>query len=232
MARVDALIDAFETLTPEACYWAGVLATDGCVNNTLGKKTIAYGGCDLDLAEGFANFIGGNVCRRPGAEASYFCGQGRDQWRVRVIRPATFDGLVSLGITERKSLTLQVSEELAKSRDFWRGAVDGDGSIVCRDGEHFAMNLSSSSRAFIDQFVSYLLTLDLSCRVQVKPQTSGNNNYVVTLCGKSCMTLLKELYSDSCFALVRKKALADICISQEKFYTNGRLKLPRLQVVK
>jgi len=214
------LVNVFERLTPEACYWAGVLATDGCMSNSMGKKTVAFSCCDLDLTTGFAHFIGGTVTKKTAEN-----GVGRDQWRTRVVRPNAFDFLVALGITERKSLTLAVSPILAASRDFWRGAVDGDGSVVCRDGKYFAMNLASSSSVFINQFLLYLRTLGLIYERQVKPQRSGNDHYVVTLAGISCLQLLKELYTDPCFALSRKKILADACIALEPFYVRGRLRL-------
>jgi hypothetical protein len=57
------LANVFEVLTPEACYWAGVLATDGRLVNQMGKKAIGLNCCDSDVVVGFADFIGG-VARR------------------------------------------------------------------------------------------------------------------------------------------------------------------------
>jgi hypothetical protein len=208
----------FDVLTPDAMYCAGLLATDGCMSNCLGKKTIAFGCCDLDTVEWVANFLGGQVNKK-------LVKGGRDQWRVRVCRQNSYDALVSFGITERKSLTMRVSELLARDRNFWRGAIDGDGTIVCRSGKYFAMNLCSSSLSFIEQFAADAGTLALHPLVKSTSQPSGHNNYAVTFSGISCLRMLTELYSTPCFAMARKKALADDCISQEPYYRNGRLSL-------
>lgn len=39
------------------------------------------------------------------------------------------DRLIELGITYRKTDTAVAHEDLAKSRDFWRGFIDGDGTV-------------------------------------------------------------------------------------------------------
>jgi hypothetical protein len=130
---------------------------------------------------------------------------------TRVVRPNAFDTLVDLGITERKSLTLSVSPVLVASRDFWRGAMDGDGCIH-PVGRSFITFLSSSSFAFINQFLAFLRSLDLFYVADVRTPPSGHDYYVVTLCGTSCLKLLKELYVDPCFAMERKKKLADACM--------------------
>ena len=216
--------DAFDTLTPEARYWVGVIATDGCICQHWGEKKIVINCCDFDLVQGFATFVGAKV-----GKAWVRLGR-KDCWRISINSAHIFDSLLTLGITERKTLTLHVVGDLIYSRDFWRGAVDGDGSIVCRKGRFFAMNLSSASIAFINQFLAYLGSLGIVKTASASKLRSGNNIYVVTLCGMSCMRLLKELYSGPCFAMARKKVLADACIAQEKFYIGGRLHLQRFKV--
>ena len=103
--------------TPQWAYAIGLLATDGCLG---GGKTVIFTSKDLQLMETFRQCIGAQapIARNGGA------------YRVQIGDIRFFRWLQSIGVGERKSLTLGA---LAVPRNLLvhtvRGLLDGDGSI-------------------------------------------------------------------------------------------------------
>lgn len=132
---------AFDVLTPSACYWAGVLMADGCVSFTKSK----YNLCPrliLNLAEDdghhvarFRDFIESahKLSRvstvNPSGTISYSTRLSVGSWRLCL-------RLIQLGITEQKTKSARASHELVNKRDFWRGVSDGDGCVHCTEAKH------------------------------------------------------------------------------------------------
>ena len=119
----------------ETAYAVGLIATDG--NLAKGRRQMTVTSKDADLLETLCG------CLHLRASISrYRNGPGRFchrvQWRDRVL----YDWLLSIGLTPKKSLTLgplAVPDE--HFADFFRGCIDGDGSIlVYTDRYHAAKN--------------------------------------------------------------------------------------------
>ena len=120
--------DAFDVITPASAYWMGFLFADGCVHEdvfgqpylicALAEKDRAHleklraflkSEHPLSFVEKTKTSLGG-PCVRWGARSSKLCGALRAR------------GIVA------KKLRVPVGELIA-SRDFWRGMIDGDGSL-------------------------------------------------------------------------------------------------------
>lgn len=166
-------------------YWLGVLATDGWVS----KNKIGLGLKDKEHIEKFKCWSKSNnkiiERKQSKSECSYYEYKFSNKMLVKE--------LASLGITERKTHTLNIeSKELIVSSDFWRGCIDGDGWVYINKGS-LEIGLCSASSTFINQYLSYVEKL-LSERCRV---IKTGNIYTLRLYGKRAEKLGREIYRDS-----------------------------------
>ena len=117
--------EAFDILTPEAAYWCGFIAADGAICQRSGAAEVAIVlACkDEGHLRKFRDFLGSAHALTPVASAGYQGSTGSVRFSVRSQRLA--DRLTELGVKAGP-----VANELASSRDFWRGVVDGDGWVT------------------------------------------------------------------------------------------------------
>lgn len=199
-------------LTSAARYWLGFIATDGCVvanpGSGGGQDLIALklASKDRKHVEAFKAFLkAGN----PITDSQNVVKGIEHPWAMlRVSSQKLCNRLAELGITKRKTFTLKVSDELAANADFWRGAIDGDGTIGWSKGSPY-VQFVSASKEFLDQFCNYCKTLGVQPHapgLQKKTWRTSVNHSEETL------TLLKELYPEGSFALQRKKDSADVIL--------------------
>jgi hypothetical protein len=202
---------AFLSCSPESDYWCGILATDGCVGLYGSALTpmIQYGTIDIEHVYKFRAFVKSEhaVVLLDRTNAWGRCKAAQIGFRNRIIG----EFLISNGITPKKSLTLRVSERLAASPHFWRGAVDGDGTVtISKRYAQPQVFLSSSSFSFIMQFSEFCVSLGL------RPKISANKDrcYSVGFGCQQAIKLLSVLYTDATVWLDRKKAKVDQIFAQ------------------
>lgn len=117
---------AFDIVTPEAAYWAGFLFADGCVcGSYFAVELAAQDRAHLEL---FRSFLGSahkiTSVRRPGRALG-----GLDFVRLQIFSKRIVCVLSHYGVIPKKTATARVPKSLALNADFWRGVLDGDGSI-------------------------------------------------------------------------------------------------------
>lgn len=122
--------ECFARPTPGALYWAGFLMADGSIIERNGEVSIQCGLATKDHkhVEALAAFVGRGeaVYRRP-----YRKEHGAlVYWRVLSDRIA--DDLARWGIVPRKGRLDHAAPkgDALESVDFWRGIIDGDGSLT------------------------------------------------------------------------------------------------------
>jgi hypothetical protein len=202
---------AFLSCSPESDYWCGIMATDGCVGLYGSALTpmIQYGTIDIEHVYKFRAFVKSEhavvLLDRKGKWGR--CKAVQIGFRNRTIG----EFLISHGITPKKSLTLKVSERLAASPHFWRGAVDGDGTVaISKRYAQPQVFLTSSSFSFIMQFSEFCASLGL------RPKISANKDrcYSVGFGSQQAIKLLSVLYADATVWLDRKKLKVDQIFAQ------------------
>jgi hypothetical protein len=197
----------FTSFSPEACYWLGLLATDGWVSGSTGsyRMGIGFNPCDVEHIENFKVFLG--VRNKIHVD--------RTRAMLLFSDPPLHHFLTNLGITPCKSLTLNITNQtLVTSTDFWRGAVDGDGSINSLPRKH--VRLSSSSLLFINSWKKFC---DDSTGANNKISVcypSKNPHYHYGLSGKEAINLVKLLYEDKRISLKRKQEKAEALMAIAK----------------
>lgn len=187
--------DAFRVLTADASYWCGFFAADGTiVGRTDGSPEIALhiAQRDREHVEAFRSFLGSThaiVQTAPG-KGTYEGSTGGVRLSVRSAPLAA--RLAELGVKRGP-----LSPDLAVSRDFWRGAVDGDGYIGVSSG--VAQFKLVGQRWLIQEFCDYVTRLGL--RLSALPHRSI---YVAATTGRGAETIICHLYDVSDFGLTRK----------------------------
>jgi hypothetical protein len=97
-----------------------------------------------------------------------------------------------------------IAPELAASRHFWRGVVDGDGSVFILKTGYSGINLVGSQR-LLDAFLGFLRERNLSGRMIVRPHKSIHE---LRTAGYLAELIIDELYRNATTALDRKAAAA------------------------
>lgn len=115
---------AFDNLEDEqVLYWIGLIYTDGHVN-VEGKDNsieVSLHYQDRELLEKLKLFLN--------TSAPITKVKNSNCYRLRFFSERIVNILKDLGFTNNKSKTLVPHEKLKHSRHFWRGCVDGDGSL-------------------------------------------------------------------------------------------------------
>lgn len=201
----------------EAHYWAGLIAADGCLFVKKGKyrnynQICVYlsGEDGLHVQELF-NFMKSSykIAKRDISDRKWV---NKTTYQMGGVfwSDQGWNWLQGHGITERKSLTLKVSSLLADSPDFWRGVIDGDGTV------NFAKNRGinyphiglGGSEDLMIQFQSFV-----SKHLGVTPKVGTCRSiYRIAMNGQPAQDLTRFLYNRPGPALPRKKAAAMACI--------------------
>jgi hypothetical protein len=187
--------DAFDCSSdPNAAYWVGFLMADGCVYGR--RLSVCLAARDGEHVEKLRSFLGSTAP----ISARDNGGNGRtlaiSSWRL-------VTALARYGVVPRKSLTAKVLG-LEDDRDFWRGAVDGDGSVAIYT-RRAELHLNGSRR-MMDQFAAFVARhTGLVAKVagRYRPEIAR-----VRYCGSSAAEVARLLYEGSAVALERKAAVA------------------------
>lgn len=206
--------DAFDILTPEACYWIGFILADGCVSATIDKTPrimIRLHQDDAYHLERFLRWLGSSNSVTKGDVETF--GSLRRYCSIAVSSRRLSSRLAELGIVESKH-GRYVIPSLSESPDFWRGAVDGDGSISAT-GKGLYL---SGSKGVVDCWAAYCdrcLGEPNTVRVDIQSKHGGcwigRVRRVVDV-----REMLRILYYPEAVALDRKMARA-----QQKKDTRG-----------
>jgi Homeodomain-like domain len=206
--------DYFDQIdTPEKAYWLGFIAADGCVTGFESgnrRLQIKLARKDRDHLVLLHKALKASRPIRDTEEVTL--GERRPYSVLAVYSPQIADALVRCGITPRKSHTLQPWDgPAALMPHYWRGLVDGDGSITINDSGVFLSFVGSEAvvRGFRAWAGGVCGTASAARHV-----TTGAADYWVIQVGGTVriLRLLAALYDDAPVALARKKALADLAV--------------------
>lgn len=220
--------DAFDVITPESAYWMGFLCADGCVvDNGSGSPQIILqlGRKDRGHIEKFRTFLGSEHTIYDGVNKtsrSYGNGRGDGQVsRFNVRSRPIFEALQRRGLAVHSPLRVP-SDDLADSVDFWRGEVDGDGTVrwtTDRHGSTYANIMLCGHMPLLEKFQVFLIRRGIVANII--DTTSGI--YQIRLLGSGAVRLIELLYGNATVALDRKFAVA-----RDVIETKGQFRLSTL----
>jgi hypothetical protein len=205
---------AFDVVTPESAYWVGFLMATGSITRAGTRSpAIAVTTADEDRAhlERFRGFVKAmepiTVGTRDGfrdASRSYLSVQVRSARLART--------LARYGVVPYKALVAKAFE-LEGNRHFWRGCIDGDGSIsLTRENGRTrpVLSFACRSRELAAQFAEFVKAAIPACEVEETTRSPRAYCVVhaVTVRDEDCARLTQILYGDSAVASSRKQRVA------------------------
>jgi hypothetical protein len=147
--------DAFSDPTSSAAaYWAGFLMADGCVYDT-GRVTLALQERDRGHVEAWMDFLGSSnkplQSQPPSSRRTHAAVRGQVSSRQIV------EDLGRHGVVPHKTLAgVPASDALAAQPAFWRGMVDGDGTVGLARGKYGPVLSLCGSPIVMAQFAEFL----------------------------------------------------------------------------
>lgn len=207
---------AFDTLTPEARYWAGFILADGCLRverRQYSTGTVCfYKSVSIGLAkrdkyhlDKLKLFLGSTH-----KILEFNCKSTFGTYpmvRLSFLSQRIFDRLSTLGITPGKTKGTVVDSCLADSTDFWRGFVDGDGYItISRSGTLRVPFIGACGhKSIMAQFQNFVRSVTGKTYALTDSSTKC---CALKLNGKQAIKLISVLYREATVALDRKRNTA------------------------
>lgn len=183
----------FDELTPEACYWIGMLYTDGhVVKSREYSVELVQHTNDIIQLEKFKAFLKSNRPITP---------DHGDCHRVRFNSKKIHTRLRELGFTENKSYTAVPHNLLKESRDFWRGCIDGDGGVYAYVATPQVFLCGTLETIF--GFIMFCYNI-IGTQAKYPSKASGEVLYQVSYYGQDARKVAEYLYKDACVYLDRK----------------------------
>ena len=202
--------DFFEKIdSEESAYWFGFFGADGWIGSN-GEIGMALKESDASHLYKFKQTIGfsGPVVERK-RRRTYPNGEEGWSYEVQVLfkDAKMYSDLKKLGMIVDKSRALLLDLSLVPGeleRHFWRGVVDGDGTLSNVDGRSLEICLCGT-RDVCDKFNEFCY------KVTGFKYSVGNREswFVVCVSSGSSVQLAKVLYHDSKIFLDRKKSIAE-----------------------
>lgn len=189
---------AFTDFTQEQdSYFFGLLLADGTVCKDRNRISLALKESDLHIIEDFKKYIkSDNKITRTDKEGSI-------GYRLTFDNKQIKQTLLSQNLLPCKSTKEQLPNfDWLNNRHFWRGVIDGDGSVFYTNN---SPKLSlCGSQELLDGFNKFCMT---NCFTKPKKlyKTNTENFYTNLYCGEEALCVMKLLYDDSNYALLRKK---------------------------
>lgn len=203
--------NAFSTLTEESLYWLGFLYADGSIveDKRSGLHTLSIGLAERDRGhiEKFKTFIKTTKPLQTRTRRNVTA-----SWLAINCYQITKD-LHNFGLY-KKSLNRVAFPEFIESRDFWRGLIDGDGSLMTPDNEIGRLTLVGN-KTIVGQFTDFAKTIVPNLEISIRPTSSI---YRCQLAGKNCLPVVNVLYKNATTYLDRKMAKYKEILENSYYY--------------
>lgn len=182
----------------ERAYWLGFISADGCVYDTKNRYglSVDLAGVDEPHLERLRCALGSD---RP-------LSHSRVGYCLNVDSQHMAKALISHGVTPRKTFTLKPWAGPAHLMPhYWRGLVDGDGSVKKVKGRHEWSLSLTGNRYVIDEYAAWARAVTGS-KASPRPAKSV---WTFSVVGSHKPQLLAQaLYGDASIYLERKQAVA------------------------
>lgn len=195
--------------TPDKAYWLGFISADGCIVTTPGHPEGSH--LAVQLAARDREHLA-KMKEATGATGSVFC--DGESANLSVHSRGLTESLIDLGVTPRKSMTLEPWDGPAGLMPhYWRGEVDGDGSLA-RKGDGIWTLFLCGSEATVRAFAAWAAEIT---GTKAKPYRTTCWN--ISISGRyQVPKLVRALYGNGGVSLDRKQRMADQILADEQPY--------------
>lgn len=199
------IIDA--TWRSDLAYAIGLITTDGYLS--CDGLLIDLTSVEIEQLRNYSKCLG--VHFKIGEK---FSGAGRKAFRIQFKNRIFYDFLLSIGLTNKKSLTLKkIDIPPQYFFDFLRGCFDGDGSTYSywdprwRSSFMFYLGFTSGSKEFLE-WIQKEIQKQIGIIGHITSTKRGNGCYQLKYAKKEAMEIIKNMYYSSdvvCLSRKRKK---------------------------
>ena len=203
--------DFFDRIDTSAkAYWLGFISADGCIVATPrypegSHLAMRLAIRDKDHLVKLKEALGANASIRTLVHESF----GKTSLESALLSVGSrrlTDALIALGVTPRKSTTMVPWDGPDRlMRHYWRGMVDGDGSLARKGDGVFTIFLCGSEPC-VRGFARWAAQV---CGTTAKPYARSGCWYVGVSGRHQVPKLLSALYKDAEVSLDRKQEIAD-----------------------
>lgn len=191
-------LEAFTDFTDEKqLYYYGLLLADGNLHKNVVSIILKY--CDATILEPLAEYFG------EGYTVQKKVVRGEDYARLAISHYRVTENLVKQGFEPAKSMKERIPNFYDGSytmRHFWRGFVDGDGTV------RFPNNIRDvrllGSKEIIDVFISFVEMYGNCAKRSAVKHPVTKDCYTIQYNGKDASEIAYILYHDCNIALERK----------------------------
>lgn len=209
----------FDELNEQSLYWLGFILADGniscdpsqysyCLQVGLAKQDLSH----LYKLQAFLASSHKLTKRERKQGEAYSM---TTIYSLNIKNKYLAEKLTSLGICPRKSLTATINPLFEESRDFWRGMLDGDGSIYISTTNAAHLGLCGT-KSCVDSFIAFVNRKIL--KTEAHSVTSTQKLWHVDFAHRQAREIAKYLYSDATLCLKRKKLIVDqfqFCVARK-----------------
>lgn len=198
MPRRHSLNDgAFSIATQQSAYWIGMMMADGSISSKKWSVSLRLATRDASHVESFRQFL----------ESSHPIQKTDVNSRLSISSRRLWESLNAHGVTPRKTHTARATV-LQNDRDFWRGVVDGDGSLSWDNRKRRSYPVISlvGSLPLLTQFVEFVSKNGISSRARANRHKSI---FAVCFKGRLAISVIRILYTGADVVLPRKALLAE-----------------------
>jgi hypothetical protein len=194
---------------PQQAYMYGFIQTDGHMSKDTrdrGRVTIEVGEQDRSVLETFASLISYHSGISVRTRATNFSQQYTSvAWSVYDKRFR--DCLLSLGMPYGKKSAIIAPPTCEYAQiDYFRGILDGDGSLGITGNSFPFVALVTASSALAEVYLSFLS--ELTGKTKKLALNVRDRIYNITIYKEDAQIVASTLYYDGCLALTRKKQSA------------------------
>jgi len=192
----------------ELAYIIGFLQADGHLSSESGKGKLRteLSIKDKDILSKIGSILTSNFSIRDRTRDTNF----KDNYTSSILTICDQNirkFIHECGVPEgNKSYTVNTPYDLIDSVDYWRGFIDGDGSLgFTKQGFPF-LSLNASSENIAVNFINFLEKL-----IGKRKRTSRNNRdntYNICITKEDAQLVIRKLYYENCLALNRKKRIS------------------------
>lgn len=201
----------------QKAYWLGFFAADGCVNGN--RVSLVLNKIDSEQIIKFKESL------EIGNRIYYY----KDSCCIRFSSSHMLNKLQLYGIIPRKSLILQPPKNIPQELmiHFWRGAIDGDGTIcwgrrnVFYPFYHPCLHFCSGSKDFVIAFRDFCVDI-LGKNNPSIYNTPNTNVHYIRFSHKSAEVLITYFYKTAQISLERKQNKANEIIERYNEKINTR----------
>ena len=217
-----------DLIDPTNAYLFGFAAADGHLckkrKNTF-KLIIEINKTDHDIIQSLHNAL--KVDTKINGR-SYKVNDGRLKFShttsLSIYNNEYLTSLMNCGfICGAKSFIVNIPNCSFSNADFWRGIIDGDGSLIFTKDGRPQINLTTASIKLAKSFTKFVFNIT-GTRKQRLTRSSYDNCFNLSYTAEDAQKIVKYLYYPNCIALNRKYLLAQEIIKWKRPDTMRKLK--------